>query len=148
MRSGNDPEVPVVSASRAFGYHVGHATDGWVAQWQSKRLIIVRSAVRICPQPPTRHHRPSEARHGELLEGLRASATFASVAWHTRTMTALRTIFSAVADSMTPDGTMVRMRTRTTLDMVVTLATTILAVVLIVGFQVLGRWTRRSTSSD
>ena len=49
---------------------------------------------------------------------------------------------------MTPDGTMVRMRIRTTLDMVLTLAVTALAVGLIVGYQVVGRWARRSDSPD
>jgi len=59
-------------------------------------------------------------------------------------MRALRTVFSAVADSMTPDGTMARMRFRTTLDMLVTLVVTVLAVVLAVGYQVVGRWARRA----
>jgi len=63
-------------------------------------------------------------------------------------MSAFRTIFSAVSDSMTPDGTIVRMRMRTTLDMLLTLAITALAVGLIVGYQVVGRWARRSDSSD
>jgi hypothetical protein len=63
-------------------------------------------------------------------------------------MSAFRTIFSAVSDSMTPDGTIVRMRVRTTVDMVLTLAITVLAVGLTVGYQVVGRWVRRSDSSD
>ena len=63
-------------------------------------------------------------------------------------MSALRTIFSAMADSMTPDGTMARMRFRTTLDMLVTLVVTVLAVGLAVGYQVATRWARRSGASD
>jgi len=63
-------------------------------------------------------------------------------------MSALRTIFSAMADSMTPDGTMVRMRFRTTLDMLLTLVVTVLAVGLAVGYQVASRWARRSGASD
>lgn len=60
-------------------------------------------------------------------------------------MSAVRTIISAVMDSMTSDG--VRMRSRTTLDTVVTLAVAVLAVVLAVGYQLVGRWARRSGSS-
>jgi hypothetical protein len=63
-------------------------------------------------------------------------------------MSALRTIFSAMADSMTPDGMIARMRFRTTLDMLVTLVVTALAVALAVGYQAVGRWARRSGASD
>ncbi len=63
-------------------------------------------------------------------------------------MRAIGTIISAIADSMTPDGTLVRMRFRTSLDMLVTLAVTILALALTVGYQVFGRWARRSGRSD
>jgi transcriptional regulator GlxA family with amidase domain len=59
-------------------------------------------------------------------------------------MTALRTILSAFADAMAPDGMILRMRFRTTLDMLVTTAITVLAVVLAVGYQVIGRWARRA----
>lgn len=59
-------------------------------------------------------------------------------------MSALRTILSALAEGMTPDGTMVRMRFRTTLDMLVTLVVAALAVVLAIGYQVVGRWARRA----
>jgi hypothetical protein len=59
-------------------------------------------------------------------------------------MSALRTILSAFAESMTPSGTMVRMRFRTTLDMLVTLVVAALAVVLVIGYQVVGRWARRA----
>ena len=62
-------------------------------------------------------------------------------------MSALRTIVSAVADWMAPDGTLVRMRFRTTLDTLVTLAVAVLAVGLAVGYQLVGRWARRSGSS-
>jgi len=58
-------------------------------------------------------------------------------------MSALRTVFSALADSMTPDGTMARMRFRTTLDMLVTLVVTVLAIVLAIGYQVIGPLARR-----
>jgi len=57
-------------------------------------------------------------------------------------MTALRTIVSAVIEGMTPDGTMTRMRFRTSLDMLLTLGFTVLAMVLVVGYQVIGRWAR------
>lgn len=59
-------------------------------------------------------------------------------------MTALRTLFSAVADAMTPDGMILRMRFRTTLDLLVTAVVTVLAIGLAIGFQVVGRWARRS----
>ena len=49
---------------------------------------------------------------------------------------------------MTPDTTMARMRFRTTLDVLVTLGVTVLAVGLAVGYQVIGRWARRSGSPD
>ena len=68
----------------------------------------------------------------------------AAASWHTRGMSALRTVFSALADSMTPDGTMTRMRLRTSIDMLVTLVVTVLAVVLAVGYQLIGRWARRA----
>lgn len=59
-------------------------------------------------------------------------------------MTALRTIFSAVFEAMAPDGTMTRMRARTSLDLIVTVVVTLLAMVLAIGYQVVGRWARRS----
>ncbi len=62
-------------------------------------------------------------------------------------MGALRTVFSAVLEAMTPDASLARMRMRTTLDMVVTLVVTVLAIGLTVGYQVLGRWSRRRGSS-
>ena len=62
-------------------------------------------------------------------------------------MSALRTIISAVAESMTPDGTLARIRLRTTLDVLVTLALAVLAIGLAVGYQLVGRWARRSGSS-
>lgn len=65
------------------------------------------------------------------------------MAWHTRGMTALRSLFSAITDGMTPDGMIIRMRFRTTLDMLLTTAITILAVVLAVGYPVIGRVARR-----
>ncbi|MEA2026395.1 MAG: hypothetical protein U9O18_06870 [Chloroflexota bacterium] len=52
-------------------------------------------------------------------------------------MSALRTILSGMGEGMTPDGTLVRARMRVTLDMIVTLLVSIMAVGLIVGFQVL-----------
>ena len=58
-------------------------------------------------------------------------------------MRALQTILAAVADAMTPDATLVRMRFRATLDMLLTLAVTVLAVALAIGYQVLGRIGRR-----
>lgn len=69
-------------------------------------------------------------------------------AWHTRGMSALRTILSAVIESMTPGGPLMRMRFRTTLDMLVTLSVAVLAVVLTVGYQVVGRWARRIDPVD
>ena len=63
-------------------------------------------------------------------------------------MSAIRTILSAFAEAMTPDASLVRMRVRTTLDMSITLVVTVLAVVLTVGYQVFGRWARRSRPSE
>jgi hypothetical protein len=59
-------------------------------------------------------------------------------------MTALRTIVSAVLEAMAPDGTMTRMRFRTSLDMLLTLGITVLAMVLALGYQVVGRWARHA----
>ena len=58
-------------------------------------------------------------------------------------MNALRTVLSAVADSMTPDGTLARIRFRTTLDMLVTFAVMLLAIALAIGYQVIGPLARR-----
>jgi hypothetical protein len=63
-------------------------------------------------------------------------------------MNALRTILSALGESIAPDGTMAKMRVRTTLDMLLTLAVTLLAVALTVGYQVFGRWARRQNPPD
>ena len=52
-------------------------------------------------------------------------------------MSALRTILSGMAEGMTPDSTLVHARMRVTLDLIVTLLVSILAVGLIVSFQVL-----------
>ncbi len=59
-------------------------------------------------------------------------------------MSVLRSILSAYTEAMTPDGTMVRMRLRSTLDLLLTTGVTILAIGLAVGYQVVGRWARRS----
>jgi hypothetical protein len=59
-------------------------------------------------------------------------------------MRALRKAFTALAESMTPDGTMTKMRARSSMDTFVTLAVTALAIVLGVGYQVVGRWARRA----
>ena len=59
-------------------------------------------------------------------------------------MSALRSLISAFADAMTPDGMILRMRFRTSIDLLVTTAITVLAVVLAVGYQVIGRWARRA----
>jgi hypothetical protein len=58
-------------------------------------------------------------------------------------MSALRSVFTALADSMTPDGTMAKMRFRTTLDMLVTFVVAVLAVALAIGYQVIGPLARR-----
>ena len=58
-------------------------------------------------------------------------------------MRAITTILSAIVESMAPDGTVARIRFRTFLDMLLTLIVTALAVVLAVGYPVLGRWARR-----
>lgn len=63
-------------------------------------------------------------------------------------MSALRAVLSAVVESMTPDATLTRMRFRTTLDMLVTLVVAVLAVVLTIGYQVVGRWARRADRLD
>jgi hypothetical protein len=62
-------------------------------------------------------------------------------------MRAFRTIIAAVADSMAPDGTLMRLRLRTTFDNLVTLLVAVLAIGLAVGYQLVGRWARRSDSS-
>lgn len=49
---------------------------------------------------------------------------------------------------MTPDGTMVKNRARIRVDMLLTLAITILAIVLAVGYQVLGRLGPRFFGDD
>ena len=54
-------------------------------------------------------------------------------------MSALRTILSASGEVMAPDITMWRIRSRVLLDKLVTLVAAVLAVSLIVGYQVLGR---------
>ncbi len=48
-----------------------------------------------------------------------------------------------IADSIVPDGTITKTRARVTLDMLVTVAITILAIVLAIGYQALGRWGAR-----
>ena len=63
-------------------------------------------------------------------------------------MNAISALVGAVAETLTPDGTMVKVRARMTVDMLITLLTTVLAVVLIVGYQVLGRWGHRFLSDD
>ena len=63
-------------------------------------------------------------------------------------MNAIGSLISAVFESFTPDGTMARMRFRATLDMVLTLGITLLAVALTVGYQVFGRWARRGQGGD
>lgn len=63
-------------------------------------------------------------------------------------MRALAAILSAFVETMAPDGNLVRLRLRTTLDMVITLVVTLLAVVLTVGYQVIGRWSRRQARDD
>ena len=60
----------------------------------------------------------------------------------------LTPIVGAIAETLTPDGTMVKVRARMTVDMLVTLLTALLAVVLVVGYQVLGRWGHRFLSDD
>lgn len=63
-------------------------------------------------------------------------------------MNALRTVLSALGESMAPDGTMTKMRMRTTLDLLLTFAITVLAVALTVGYQVFGRWARHQNPPD
>lgn len=63
-------------------------------------------------------------------------------------MSALGTLLSAFVDAMTPSATLMRMRVRTTLDMLTTMVVTLLAVVLTVGYQVFGRWARRQARDD
>jgi hypothetical protein len=52
-------------------------------------------------------------------------------------MSALRTIFSGIAEGMAPDGTLVRVRLRLSLEHLVTLVVTVMAVGLAVAYQVL-----------
>lgn len=63
-------------------------------------------------------------------------------------MRAIGTFLSAIAEWFAADGRLVRMRFRTTLDTLVTLAITALAIVLTLGYQILGRWARRSDRAD
>lgn len=58
-------------------------------------------------------------------------------------MNAVRGILLGIADTLLPDGTMTKNRARVTLDLVLTIGVTILAIVLTVGYQVLGRWGSR-----
>ncbi len=54
-------------------------------------------------------------------------------------MSAFRKLPSAVTGAMAPDRTSTSLRLRTSLDMLLTLAMAVLAVVLVIGYQVLGR---------
>ena len=63
-------------------------------------------------------------------------------------MNAMRTLFSAIIDSFTPDGTMARNRFRAWLDMILATLITLLAVALAVGYQVFRLWARRTEGGD
>lgn len=63
-------------------------------------------------------------------------------------MHALGSLIAAVADSFMPDGTTARLRFRASLDMVLTFLITLLAIGLTVGYQVFGRWARRTRRGD
>ena len=63
-------------------------------------------------------------------------------------MRAVITLVSAITDAMAPDGTMARMRARSTLDTLLPFGITVLAVVMAVGYQVFGRWARRQQRTD
>ena len=72
--------------------------------------------------------------------------------WPSRgTLERMSTIFAivgAVVETLAPDGTMAKVRARTIMDILITLLAALLAVVLIVGYQVLGRWGHRFLSDD
>jgi|GEM_PF-4651363 len=59
-------------------------------------------------------------------------------------MSALRSILSPIVNGMSPDGTIMRIRLRTTLDMVLTMGITVFAVALTIGYHVSGRRGRNS----
>lgn len=59
-------------------------------------------------------------------------------------MSVLRTILSGYTDAMAPDGTMVRLRLRSVLELLLTIGIAVLAIVLAVGYPIVGRWARRS----
>ena len=58
-------------------------------------------------------------------------------------MSAWRGVLLGIVDTLVPDGTITRNRARVTVDMLLTFAIALLAVVLTVGYQVLGRWGAR-----
>jgi hypothetical protein len=62
-------------------------------------------------------------------------------------MSPLKQVAGAVAESMTPDSTIHRVRFRITLDRLLTLAITVLAITLVIGYQVLLRWGERILGS-
>ncbi len=63
-------------------------------------------------------------------------------------MKVLRAILSGIGDAMTPDGTMVKNRMRIRLDTLLSLAATVVALALTVGYQVLSRWGYRFFGED
>lgn len=71
----------------------------------------------------------------------------AGVSWHTQGMSPVKHVAGAIAESMTPDATLLRVRFRISLDMLLTLALTIIAIGLAIGYQVMGRWGARILDS-
>lgn len=55
-------------------------------------------------------------------------------------MSALRGVFLGIVDVLSPDATTIRNRTRITADALLTVGLTVLALVMVVGYQALGRW--------
>jgi hypothetical protein len=62
-------------------------------------------------------------------------------------MSPIKRVIGGVAGAAAPDDTMVRVRFRTSLDALLTLAIAMLAIVLAVGYQVLSRWGDRILGS-
>jgi hypothetical protein len=64
-----------------------------------------------------------------------------------RAMSPIKKAAGTVANSMTPDATLFRVRFRISLDMLLTAILTIIAIGLAIGYQVMSRWGDRNSDS-
>jgi len=64
-----------------------------------------------------------------------------------RAMSPIKKAAGTVANSMTPDATLFRVRFRISLDMLLTVILTIIAIGLAIGYQVMSRWGDRISDS-